>query len=78
MLTTDESRSDSPFTPNSVGMTTMGNKPTESKLTPSEPLGFAVGVAVSGLLMVFVAVAVIVIALLVVKKCQAHKLLEGN
>ena len=64
-------------------MTSIGsvdNKFSESILTPSEslPLRYAVGVAVGGLLMVFVAVAVIVITLLVVKRGQAHKIREGE
>ena len=64
-------------------MTSVGsvdNKLTEPTLTPSEtlPLGYAVGVAVSGLLMVFLAVVVIILTLLVVKKERGHKILEGE
>ena len=82
LLTMDESGSPT-FIPNHVGMTSVGssdNKQTESTLTPSE-LNFsgdyAVDVAVGGQLMVVVA-AVIVIALLIVKRGQVHKIPEGK
>ena len=59
-------------------MTSMGSvELTESTLTPSE-LGYAVGVAVGGLLMVFEAVVVIVFTVLVVKRRQAYKIAEGE
>ena len=89
MLTTNESKSTT-FTPNQDSIVSMGsvdNKLTESTLTiriiiiiiyNRLQIGYAVGVAVGGLLMVFVVVAVIVITLLVVKKGQAQKILEGE
>ena len=79
MFTTNKSTS-STVIPNQDGMTSIGsvdNKVSESTVTPL-PLGYAVGVAVGGLLLVFVVVAVIVITLLVVKRGQAHKIPEGE
>ena len=69
-------------------MTSVGsadNKQTESTFISHESLpfnrmqlGYAVGVAVGGLLIILVAVAVIVIALFVVKRGPAHKIPEGE